>query len=120
MPPPPSAYLRLKGDRLRMQPPVSWPESPCPNPAGPTLSTAYIDDAKAVLHGTAADPPPFHKTIVVTHDQVRLDLLQCVQCHADDNQKPCPAKVVLHIGALDQDVRQDCHHRKEDRPRQRD
>src|SRR5215207_11516801 len=96
------------------------------------------------LASPTTDTGLLHEPIVVAHDQLRLDLLNSVHRHTDDDQQRCAAEVELHAHTLgdepgqrriellpdpgdllnlepgDQELRQDRDHCEIDRTNQRD
>src|SRR5512143_454879 len=56
---------------------------PFPLPGGP-MKMSFT--TSSLLSSAAADAPALHEAVVVPHDQLRLDLLDRVHGHADDDQ----------------------------------
>ena len=73
---------------------------------------------------TTLDTPGLHQTIVMTHQQVALDLLQSVEHHADhDQQRRTSVEVgerLLNAQELHRQCGQDRHDGQEERAGERD
>src|SRR6266702_5639116 len=90
-----AACLRWKcaGCRVGARSPVT--ECPCRRRGAPTRSQSYDP-----LTPPPADAALFQETVIVTHDQLRLDHLNSIHCHADDNQQRRPAEVEVDAESL--------------------
>src|SRR3954468_9866006 len=60
------------------------------------------------------------EALVVARDQVRLDLLHCIEGHADNDEQPCATKVERHRHVLLQQRRNHADHREVQRAREGD
>src|SRR6185369_13510437 len=112
---------------------------PLPLPGGP------MKMIRNRLSSTSADASALHESVVVAHDELRLDLLDRVHGHTDDDQQRRAAEVelvahafreperqraiergadaerqLIHVNAGDQELRQDADGREIDRADERD
>src|SRR5437660_11717734 len=58
------------------------------------------------LTSSPANPALLQETVIMTHDQLGLDHLNSIHCHADDNQQRCAPKIEIHAKSLRHPLRQ--------------
>src|ERR1700694_6008103 len=75
---------------------------PFPAPGGPKKITARPSPVAGPARGiaTAPQPPLFDKAFVVTHDQLRLNLLHRIHGHANHDQQRRAAEVKINVQPL--------------------
>src|SRR5437867_8899094 len=98
---PREAYLRWRCAGCRVGAPSPATEYPFRRRDVPTGSRSY-----GPLTAPPTDTALLQETVVVTHDQLRLDHLDSIHCHADHNQQRRATEIEIHPKSLRKPLRQ--------------
>jgi len=80
----------------------------------PRCPVRYILSSN-ILVTTSSEFTFFHEAIVVSHNEVRLDLLEGIEGNADDNDKASTAEIERNISDFREEFRDNCNESEEDR-----
>src|SRR5215471_2728083 len=69
---------------------------PLPAPGCPSRITIFL----SILASSPANPALLQETVIVTHDKLRLDHLNSIHCHSDNNQQRRATEIEIDTKAL--------------------